>query len=89
MEAENREELLKITPVIILTAPKLLLRLLATYLRFRGRVDGASKEFRNSMVREGVPGELADILAKQYSDENRFMNFAMNFARNPASQFPK
>jgi len=89
MAVKNGEEFIKVAPVIMITAPKLLLRLLATYLRFRGRVDSASKEFKTSLIREGMPGELAEALAKQYSDENRFTGFAMNFARNPASQYPK
>lgn len=79
MSNKDREEMLRITPVIMTAVPKLGVRLLISYLRFRGTADKASKEIRNGMVQQGMPYEMADSLAREFRDETTIWKLMTRF----------
>ena len=79
MSNNGREEMLKIAPVIITAAPMLVLRLLISYLKFRGNADRASKEVRNGMIQEGMPIQMAASLAREFNGETQLWRLMTHF----------
>ena len=80
MSNNDREEMLKMAPVIMTTAPTLVLRLLISYLRFRGHADRASREIRNGMIQQGMPYEMAESLAREFRDETQIWKIMTQFS---------
>jgi hypothetical protein len=81
MSSNGREEILRIAPVVMIAAPRLVLRLLIAYLRFMGRADRASAQLRKSMVDEGVPRELAGSIARDFRDQTNLWNLVTRLSR--------
>lgn len=80
MSSNDREEILRIAPVILVSAPGLVLKLLISYLRFRGQASRASTQLRRSMIREGVPEDLARAIARDFRDETNLWNLVTRFS---------
>jgi len=79
MDDHDREQILKITPVLMITAPKLMTKLLVTYLRFRGQAHRASRELKKGLVSEGMPHDIADSLTKEYENETKIFSLMSQF----------
>jgi len=79
MSSNGREEILRIAPVVMISAPRLVLKLLIAYLRLRGRADRASVQLRKSMIDEGVPRDLAESIARDFRDETNLWNLVTRF----------
>jgi len=69
MDADSREEMVKVAPVIIWTVPMLLLRTAVSYMKIKRKSRKAVKSFREGLMSEGLPPEVAKSLVGVY-DEN-------------------
>jgi len=69
MNAENREDMIKVAPVIIRSMPALVLKMAVSYMRIKRKSRRAVKSFREGLRSEGLPPEVAESLCDVY-DEN-------------------
>ena len=75
----DKEEILRIAPVIMVSTPKILLKLLISYLRLRGEASRASAHLRRSIIRGGVPEDFAKSIARDFRDETNLWNLVTRF----------
>jgi len=69
MDADSREEMVKVAPVIIWTMPVLMMRMAVSYMKIKRKSRKAVKNFREGLRSEGLPPEITDSLCSIY-DEN-------------------
>jgi hypothetical protein len=69
MSDDDRENAIKVAPVIILTMPILMLRIVLAYMKVKRGARRAVKGFKRGLKSEGLPPEVARSLWKTY-DEN-------------------
>jgi hypothetical protein len=69
MSDDDRENAIKVAPVIMLTMPILMLRIVLAYMKVKRGARRAVKSFKRGLKSEGLPPEVARSLCKTY-DEN-------------------
>ena len=69
MSDDGRENAIKVAPVIMLTMPLLMLRVVLAYMKIKRSARRAVKGFKRGLKSEGLPPEVARSLLKTY-DEN-------------------
>jgi len=69
MDAESREDMIKVAPVIMWSMPALVLKMAVSYMRIKRKSRRAVKSFREGLRSEGLPPEVAESLCGVY-DEN-------------------
>jgi len=69
MSDGDREDAIKVAPVIMLTMPILMLRVVLAYMKVKRSARRAVKGFKRGVKSEGLPPEVARSLWKTY-DEN-------------------
>jgi hypothetical protein len=69
MSDDGREDAIKVAPVIIVTMPILMLRVVLAYMKIKRSARRAVKDFKRGVKSEGLPPEIAKSLWKTY-DEN-------------------
>ena len=68
MSDDSRENAIKVAPVIILTMPILMLRIVLAYMRIKRSARRAVKGFKRGLKSEGLPPEIAKSLTKNYDE---------------------
>jgi hypothetical protein len=65
---EDRENAIKVAPVIMLTMPVLMLRVVLAYMKVKRSARRAVKGFKRGVRSEGIPPEIAKSLTKSYDE---------------------
>jgi hypothetical protein len=68
MSDDGREEALKVAPVIILTMPILMLRIVLAYMKVKRGARRAVKDFKRGVKSEGLPPEVVKSLCRTYDE---------------------
>ena len=66
MSDDGRENAIKVAPVIMLTMPLLMLRVVLAYMKVKRSARRAVKGFKRGLKSEGLPPEIAKSLTKSY-----------------------
>jgi hypothetical protein len=65
---DGRENAIKVAPVIILTMPLLMLRVVLAYMKVKRSARRAVRSFKRGLKSEGLPPEIAKSLLKSYDE---------------------
>jgi hypothetical protein len=68
MSDDGREDAIKVAPVIMLTMPILMLRVVLAYMKVKRSARRAVKGFKRGVKSEGLPPEIARSLWKSYDE---------------------
>jgi len=68
MDESEREEIIKMAPVIIWSMPLLMIKLMVSYMRIKRKARKAVRSFKRSILQEGLPPEVAKMLWKEYDE---------------------
>jgi hypothetical protein len=68
MSDDDRENAIKVAPVIIISMPILMLRVVLAYMKVKRSARRAVKSFKRTLRSEGLPPEIAKSLSKDYDE---------------------
>jgi hypothetical protein len=68
MSDDDRENAIKVAPVIIISMPILMLRVVLAYMKVKRSARRAVKSFKRTLKSEGLPPEIAKSLSKNYDE---------------------
>ena len=68
MDAQAREDVIKVVPVIMWTMPVMGFKLAVSYMRIKRKSRKAVKSFKKSIESEGLPPEVAKSLCAAYDE---------------------
>jgi hypothetical protein len=68
MGDDDRENAIKIAPVIMLTMPILMIRVVLAYMKVKRCARRAVRSFKRGLKSEGLPPEIAKSLSKNYDE---------------------
>ncbi|MDH4122680.1 MAG: hypothetical protein OEV21_01135 [Thermoplasmata archaeon] len=76
MDAKEKEEILRIAPVMILSIPRMSFGLVGAYLRFKQTSKRAVRKFRRGLADSGIDPNVAELLAQEYAENARVLSRA-------------
>ena len=68
MSNDDRENAIKVAPVIMLTMPVLMLRVVLAYMRVKRSARRSVKSFKRGLKSEGIPSDIAKPLVRSYDE---------------------
>jgi hypothetical protein len=89
MDEREREEIIKIAPVIIWGMPVLMVRLMVSYMRIKRKSRRAVRSFKMSIRQEGLPPEVAKMLWKEYDETTSIFRRLASSMMNGFASVPK
>lgn len=66
--SDDGENAIKVAPIIIMTMPVLMLRVVLAYMKVKRSARRAVKSFRRGLKSEGLPPEIAKSLSKSFDE---------------------
>jgi len=82
MDAEEKQEMLRIAPALLMDMPVLTVKIGISYMKTKRRMRKAVKSFRKGIAGEGLPPEVAESLTSVYDEgTSLFRQFAGSLIR--------
>lgn len=82
MDEDQRQEMLRIAPALLLDMPVLTVKIGVAYMKTKRRMRKAVKNFRKGISEEGLPPEVVDSLTGIYDEgTSLFRQFAGSLFR--------
>lgn len=89
MDTDNREDIVKVAPVIIWAMPVLMLKVAVSYMRIKRKSRKAVKSFREGLKGEGMPPEVAETLCRMYDEDTSIFRRLVSSAMHGFASSPK
>jgi len=89
MDAESREDIIKVVPVLMWTMPMMMLRMSVSYMKIKRKSRKSVKSFMRGLRSEGLPPEVADSLCSAYDESTSIFRRLVSSLLNGTLIAPK